>query len=572
VTITYGGGSVTSNGSGNYTFTIPYNWSGTVTPSKVGYVFTPDHRTYENVTVNQTAQDYFYTPLFLISGNAGTADAIITYDGGETVSDNDGNYAFYVMPGWSGTVTPSKVGYTFSPATTPYTNVLANMPGQNYTATLNTYTLTYSAGANGSITGASPQIVAYGENGTTVTATPNTGYHFINWSDGVLTASRTDNYVIEDLNVTANFAINTYTLTYTAGSNGTISGATPQTVNYGADGTTVTALPISGYHFVKWSDNSTANPRTDTNVTGDITVTAAFTLDNQAPTDISLTASSINENQSVGTTVGTLSTADPNAGDTFTYSLACATPGADDASFIIAGASLNTTAVFDYETKASYAICVRVTDTGGLFFDKNFTITVNNLTENGTVTIQSTGTADGWVLESGLNTNKGGTLDVKTTTLRLGDDAAKKQYRSILSFASGAAIPDNATITKVTLKLRLYKAYGGGSPVSLLGGFMADVKNGFFGKSTLELADWQSAATKSYGPFKPNPVSGWYTLDLSAGKAYINKLAANSGLTQIRLRFKTKYNNNTIANYIALFSGNAPLANRPQLIIEYTLP
>ena len=41
--------------------------------------------------------------------------------------------------------------------------------------------------------------------------------------------------------MTANFAINTYTLTYTAGANGTLAGTTPQTVNYGASGTPVTA-------------------------------------------------------------------------------------------------------------------------------------------------------------------------------------------------------------------------------------------------------------------------------------------------------------------------------------------
>ena len=39
-----------------------------------------------------------------------------------------------------------------------------------------------------------------------------------------------------NVSVTANFAINTYTLTYTAGANGTITGTSPQTVNYGADG------------------------------------------------------------------------------------------------------------------------------------------------------------------------------------------------------------------------------------------------------------------------------------------------------------------------------------------------
>ncbi|MEY2550736.1 MAG: trimeric autotransporter adhesin, partial [Verrucomicrobiota bacterium] len=127
---------------------------------------------------------------------------------------------------------------------------------------INTYTLTYTAGSNGSITGTSPQTVNYGGDGTTVTAVPDTGYHFVNWSDAVTTASRTDTNVTADISVTANFAINTYTLTYTAGSNGSISGTSPQTVNYGADGTTVTAVPDTGYHFVNWSDAVTTASRT----------------------------------------------------------------------------------------------------------------------------------------------------------------------------------------------------------------------------------------------------------------------------------------------------------------------
>ena len=57
-----------------------------------------------------------------------------------------------------------------------------------------------------------------------------------------------------NVSVTANFAINTYTLTYTAGANGSITGTSPQTVNHGADGTPVTAVPNTGYHFVDWSD------------------------------------------------------------------------------------------------------------------------------------------------------------------------------------------------------------------------------------------------------------------------------------------------------------------------------
>jgi hypothetical protein len=63
-TLSYGDGgpqTVTADGSGNYTITVLSGWSGTVTPSKAGYVFTPASRTYSNVTSDQLNQDYWVT-------------------------------------------------------------------------------------------------------------------------------------------------------------------------------------------------------------------------------------------------------------------------------------------------------------------------------------------------------------------------------------------------------------------------------------------------------------------------------------------------------------------------------
>ncbi|MFO8089260.1 MAG: serpin family protein [Desulfatiglandaceae bacterium] len=65
-------------------------------------------------------------------------------------------------------------------------------------------------------------------------------------------------------------------LYYTAGPNGSITGETMQIVYPYADGTAVEAVPDPGYSFIQWSDGSTENPRTDTNVTANITVTATF--------------------------------------------------------------------------------------------------------------------------------------------------------------------------------------------------------------------------------------------------------------------------------------------------------
>ncbi|MBV8255897.1 MAG: cadherin domain-containing protein [Chitinophaga sp.] len=94
---------------------------------------------------------------------------------------------------------------------------------------------------------------------------------------------------------------------------------------------------------------------------------------NEPPTDITLSNSSIDEFKPQGTLVGTLSTTDPDAGDTFTYTFA---GGADDASFSIVGNQLKSNAVFNYALKNTYQIKIKVTDVGGLSFMKDFVITV----------------------------------------------------------------------------------------------------------------------------------------------------------------------------------------------------
>jgi hypothetical protein len=299
-------------------------------------------------------------------------------------------------------------------------------------------------------------------------------------------------------------------------------------------------------------------------VSGTLTVTAV----NNPPTDIALTSSAVNENQPVGTVVGALSTTDPDALDTHTYSF-CG--GTDDASFQISGSSLQTNVVFDFETKSSYSICIRSDDGNGGTFDETFPITVNNLVELVTVTFKSFGPDDGWSLESGENTNRGGSINFGKVAFRLGDTNSRKQYRGILSFPT-ASLPDNAIITKVTLRLMKEKVIGGGDPVSAFQGFLIDIRKGTFGTSALQTLDVQAAANKTYGPFVVAPTANWYSFDMTTAKAYINKMATGSGLTQIRLRFQLDDDNNAITNYLTLYSGNAGPLRRPQLIIEYRLP
>ena len=150
------------------------------------------------------------------------------------------------------------------------------------TFSINTYTLIYVAGENGTVNGELQveQEVEHGADGTPVEAMPNEGYFFVEWSDGLTDNPRTDENITGDLTVTAEFAINVYTILYIAGANGTIDGQVQveQQVEHGADGTPVEAMPAEGYQFVAWSDGVTDNPRTDENVTDDISVTALFTI------------------------------------------------------------------------------------------------------------------------------------------------------------------------------------------------------------------------------------------------------------------------------------------------------
>jgi uncharacterized protein YaiE (UPF0345 family) len=126
--------------------------------------------------------------------------------------------------------------------------------------------------------------------------------------------------------------------------------------------------PLAGCIFSGYSENNFTMPATDK------TVTATFDL-NAAPTDIILSTSSVDENSSVGAVVGILTTTDPNAADTHTYSIQTA-----GVPFQIGGAGgdeLQVAGALDYETQNSYSITIRTTDSGGLTYDEVFTINLN---------------------------------------------------------------------------------------------------------------------------------------------------------------------------------------------------
>jgi hypothetical protein len=137
---------------------------------------------------------------------AAPGEGAFQYDQGTVVDVNAVPELHYHFVNWTGTaVDAGKVANPASAATTVTVD-------SDYTIQANfaidTFTLDYAAGPFGTLTGDTSQVVAYGGSGTAVTAVPDTGYHFVNWSDDSTDNPRTDVNVSANVNVTANFAHN----------------------------------------------------------------------------------------------------------------------------------------------------------------------------------------------------------------------------------------------------------------------------------------------------------------------------------------------------------------------------
>ena len=106
----------------------------------------------------------------------------------------------------------------------------------------------------------------------TISATANYGYHFSHWDDYNYDNPR-QVQVTEDKTYTAYFDKNTYYITKNYDSNqGYVDGYSSGEY---LDNITLTAEANYGYHFVKWSDGNTDNPRS-LELTKDTVLTAEF--------------------------------------------------------------------------------------------------------------------------------------------------------------------------------------------------------------------------------------------------------------------------------------------------------
>ncbi|MGB7412867.1 MAG: cadherin domain-containing protein, partial [Thermosynechococcaceae cyanobacterium] len=102
---------------------------------------------------------------------------------------------------------------------------------------------------------------------------------------------------------------------------------------------------------------------------------------NEAPRNLVLDNSSVDENVAGGTAVGTLSVTDPDAGDLQTFSLVAGDGDADNAAFTIVGNQLQIQDSPNFEGQSSYQIRLRSTDAGGLTVERMFSVSIRDINE-----------------------------------------------------------------------------------------------------------------------------------------------------------------------------------------------
>lgn len=111
----------------------------------------------------------------------------------------------------------------------------------------------------------------------------------------------------------------------------------------------------------------------------------AFTITisdvNDGPTDISLSATSIDENNAVGDAIGAFSTEDQDANDSFEYTLVAGDGDTGNDAFSISGSQLVANIPFNFEEQDVYSIRVETTDSGDEIFEKQFNISINDIND-----------------------------------------------------------------------------------------------------------------------------------------------------------------------------------------------
>ena len=211
------------------------------------------------ISAENLDREYFETTddsFVIIDPTINTYTVLFKDWNGEVLKTEDVNY------GGSATAPadPIRTGYTFNGWDVAFNNIISDL---NITAqyTINTYTVLFKDW-NGEVL--KNEDVNYGGNATAPANPTRTGYTFSGWDVSF-------NNIVSDLNVTAQYTINTYTVNFKDW-NGEVLNT--ENVNYGGSAPAPANPTRTGYTFNGWS------PSDFTNITADTNITAQYTINN----------------------------------------------------------------------------------------------------------------------------------------------------------------------------------------------------------------------------------------------------------------------------------------------------
>jgi Ca2+-binding RTX toxin-like protein len=204
-----------------------------------------------------------------------------------------------------------------------------------------------------------------------------------------------------------------------------------------------TALDFEGGDKVVLTVTATDAGKLTTRQKLEITVTDI----NEAPSQVKLSAAKVKENAD-GATIGKLTVTDPDAGESFTYTVS-------DDRFEVTGGSLRLKAgvALDYEAARRVPVTVTATDSGGLQKSQAFTIAVENVNEAPTaITLSSATVAEN---RAGATIGKLVTADPEGGITYGVDDARFEVKGGMLKLKSGLSLDHEAAgMVAVTVTAR----------------------------------------------------------------------------------------------------------------------
>jgi len=281
VTVTAGTSSAITGSGGAYTLPGVVNGAYTVTPSLSPYTFTPASRPVtvsgSNVTgVNFAVATYTITGTVTLNGAAFSGVAV-SASGPVTASattTSTGAYTLSNLIVGSYTVTPSKSGYAFAPASSPVTITAANVTGVNFSSTGSSISGKVTANIGGGVanvtvaaSGAASLTATTGTDGTYTLAGLPTGHYTVTPSKTGYRFTPTN----QSLDLTTAGITN---INFTGGATYTVAGRITAG-GYGLPGATVSATGSNGSATA--TTNSSGDYTLSGLVNGTYTVQPSFT-------------------------------------------------------------------------------------------------------------------------------------------------------------------------------------------------------------------------------------------------------------------------------------------------------